>query len=57
MLAEVPANVGNVDFKIGVANARGGALAALLARVAAGHRAVERASRIHVLFDLELRCS
>ncbi|MCC6783606.1 MAG: hypothetical protein IT457_12255 [Planctomycetes bacterium] len=30
MLAEVPANLGNVDFRIGVGNARGGAPATLL---------------------------
>ncbi|MEO6597132.1 MAG: cytochrome c peroxidase [Planctomycetota bacterium] len=29
MLAEVPVNLGNVDFKVGIANARGGALATL----------------------------
>jgi hypothetical protein len=33
-LAEVPANVGNVDFKLGVANARGGAPATLLVGLA-----------------------
>lgn len=29
LLAEVPANLGNVDFKVGIANARGAALAVL----------------------------
>ena len=33
-LAEVPANLGNVDFKLGVANARGGAPATLLVGLA-----------------------
>lgn len=33
ILAEVPANVGNVDFKVGVANARGGALGTLAVSV------------------------
>lgn len=30
LLAEVPANVGNTDFKLGIGNARGGALATLV---------------------------
>jgi cytochrome c peroxidase len=29
LLAGIPANIGNIDFKVGVANARGGALATL----------------------------
>ncbi|MBP8299899.1 MAG: hypothetical protein KA020_06055 [Planctomycetes bacterium] len=33
ILSEVPANLGNVDFKIGVANARGGALGTLAVSV------------------------
>lgn len=33
ILSEVPANVGNVDFKVGVHNARGGALATLAVSV------------------------
>ena len=33
-LAEVPANIGNVDFKLGVGNARGGAAATLLVGLA-----------------------
>lgn len=33
ILAEVPANVGNVDFKVGIHNARGGALATLAVSV------------------------
>jgi cytochrome c peroxidase len=39
MIAEVPANIGNVDFKVGLGNATGGALAVLMvadARVPAG---------------------
>jgi cytochrome c peroxidase len=34
MLAEVPANLGNVDFKLGVGNARGGALATFVLALA-----------------------